>query len=159
DYEFQGKKKQSASVTLGKAFIDSTSEDTLRERIYEMGQALSKMQAIPDPQAGPGVASMWKLIKQEFPKKGRRLAMASYDANHPDISTEFKSGSVKAGKVDISFSGPRLYFGKAFLAIPDEKVKAAKIGAELAKVDKDAVEKARLIKEDLEDPDITTRIR
>ena len=159
DNTVQGQKKQSATLTLGKAFVESISDKTLRDRILELGQALSKLTAIADPQSGPGTASVWKLIQQEFPKKGRRLAEVSYDANLPGLSTELTSGKVKTGGVEIAYSGPRLYFGKTFLAIPDEKDKVAKLDAEFVKVDKFAVENARLTKEDLDDQDIRTRIR
>ncbi len=160
EYELKGKKVESAMVTLGKRFVTDTSEDTLRERIEEMRMALSsKMKAIPDPQKTPGLAAVRQLIQKEFPDKLRRVASIEYDRNLPGLSTEFKAGTFQAGSTKITLTGPRLYFGKAFLDIPDEGAKAAKLKAELAKIDEWAVENAQLTKDDLKDDDITLRIR
>lgn len=155
----QGKKVQSAMVTVGKAFVESTSEDTLRERIVELGAALGdKMQAIADPQASAGSAALWKIINTKFAKKAGRLAGTAYDANLPGLLTEFKGGSIKAGGQTITWSAPKLYFGKAFLALPDAD-KEAQIADEFKAIDKWAVENGRLAKADLQDEDITLRIR
>ncbi|MDT4331507.1 DUF4157 domain-containing protein [Methylomonas sp. MED-D] len=156
----QGKKIQSATVTVGKRFVEDTSADTLRERIVELGESLSAsgLKAIPDPQASAGTAKVWKIINDKFPKKGRRLAGSSYDANLPGLATEFKAVNVQVGKVNVSVSAPKLYFGKTFLALP-EGDQETKIGEELKQVDKWSVENFRIFKEDLNDEDITLRIR
>jgi hypothetical protein len=156
--QVKGKKVQTASVTVGKAFVENTSEDKLRTRLKELGQSLSGLHAIPDPQAGTGSSSVWKIIHDKFPKKARRLGGTSYDANLPGLRTEFESGDLQVGKTRISWTGPTLYFGKAFLSLPDAD-KETKIGQELTKVDIWCVKNGRLVSADLDDEAIKLRIR
>lgn len=158
--KLKGKTTQSAVVTVGSRFVNATSEATLRERIMELGESLlaSGLIAIPDPQASAGTNVLWKMIHDKFPKKGRRLAGSSYDAKLPGLLTEFKAVRIQVGKTVVESGAPKLYFGKAFLALTDAE-KEAKIGQELAKVDKWSVENFRIFKEDLADEDITARIR
>jgi|GEM_PF-6158924 len=152
----QGKKVQSATVIVGKTFVESASEETLREHIMQLGESLSALKPIPDPQAASGASTVWKIIQDKFPKKGHRLAGSSYDANLPGLTTEFKGGSTPSGKV--SWSAPKLYYGKAFLALPDSD-KQSRLEEELKRVDVWCVENGKLVAEDLQDEDITLRIR
>jgi hypothetical protein len=159
--EYQGKKIQSAVVTVGKRFVAGTSEDTLRERIMELGAHLevSGLKPTPDPQASTGSSVVSKLLSEKFPKKGRRISKTYYDANLPGLLTEFKGIKFQIGKVTIErAAGPALYYGKAFLSMPDA-AKESRMGAELEKIDKWSVENYQIVREDLEDEDIALRIR
>jgi hypothetical protein len=151
---------QTAVVTVGRRFVDETSDDLLRARIHELRTSLWASGLVATSGGGlDGAIAVWKIIHDKFPKKGGRVAGTSYDENLPGIRTEFGSGSVKAAGITVSWGGPTIYVGKAFLAIPDEAEKAAKIGAELAEIDKWSVENYRISAEDLADEDITLRIR
>ena len=156
--EVDGKKVQSATVTVGKRFVESASADSLRERIAELGLGLMRLSPDPEPQASPGQAAVWKIVNEKFPTKGRRLAGSAYDANLPGVRVDFTSGNVKSQGITESWSGPTLYFGNAFLSWP-EPDKQKRLGEELAKVDKWCVENGRLFDPDLEDRDVKDRIR
>jgi hypothetical protein len=156
-----GKKVQSAVVIVGKKFVESTNDDDMRARITELGTSLGGLVADPDPQAASGSTGLWATIHKVVPKKGARIAGASYDANLPDppgLLTEFGSGSVAVGAMSAAWSGPKLYFGKAFLALPSAD-QEQRVRAEFEKIDRWAVANARLTKVDLDDEDITLRIR
>ena len=152
-----GKKTQSATIKVGKKFVEGISGDTLRERIEELSIGLSRLTPEADPKA-PAVDIVWRIIHDKFPKKANRPAGTSYDANLPGLLTDFKSGNVQVGTEKKSWSGPRIFFGKAFAALPDGD-KEAKVSEELDKIDKWSVENARLVSTDLADSDITSRIR
>ena len=154
-----GEQVRSATVIVGKAFVEHTSDDSLRERIEQLGLSLelSGLKPITDP-AAPAPTVVWKMIHDSFPAKARRLAGTSYDANLPGLRTEFGAGSVKVGSTTKAWSGPLLYFGKAFLAL-DPPAQNAALKVELAKVDEWSVETGHLVAGDLKDDDITLRIR
>ena len=155
--EVQGKKTQTATVTVGKQFVESSSDEKLRTRINELELALSNSGLKAEGDGAPAGA-LWKIIHDKFPQKGRRLGGTSYDAKLPGLRTEFEAGQVTVGKVTKSWSGAIMYFGKAFLALlPADQEK--KVGEELAKVDQWCVENGRLEKADLADRDIADRIR
>lgn len=156
--DVNGKRIQTAIVTVGQTFVENTSDENLRARIKEIGQSLSGLQAIPDSQAGAGTNAVWKLIHEKFPKKGRRISGSSYDANLPGLRTEFDSGEVQAGQTKVSWAGPMLYHGKAFLALPDAE-KEAKLKEVFKQVDTWSVANGRLASADLDDDEITLRIR
>ena len=156
-----GKTVQYATVIVGKNFVEHATDDELRARITELGASLAGLKPDPDPQASPGSAELWNLIRQVVPAKAGRISGSSYDANLPDppgLLTEFGSGSVTVGKVATSWSGPKLYFGKAFLALSDAE-KRNRISAAFEKIDAWAVANAHLVAADLDDPDIKLRIR
>ena len=142
---------------MGDRFVKDSSEDTLRARINELGLAL-EMSGLKAEADGGSPAVLWKIIQDKFPKKAHRVGATSYDANQPGLRAEFEPGSVKVGMVTKSWSGAIIYFGKAFLAMqaPDQE---KRLGQELDKIDKWWVESARVTKQDLDDSDITFRIR
>jgi hypothetical protein len=152
------KKVQSAIVAVGKKFMDGISDDSLRGKIEELASALSSLRAAPDPKAGQGTGIVWKIIHDKLPKKTNRIAGTSYDANLPGLRTEFKSGEVQAGKTKVAWSAPMLYFGTAFVDLPDPD-KESKLREEFKVIDKWAVENFHIRKNDLDDEDITLRIR
>jgi hypothetical protein len=155
----QGKKTQSASITYGKAFVETTSEDTLRERIKQLGLALEQLLKPDTDPNSPRPDLIYGVLHRKFPSKRPRFAGTSYDANLPGgLLTEFKSGSTTVGKATTSWSSPTIYYGKAFAALPDAD-QEAKLGEELKKIDIWSVENGRLVKADLDDPEITLRIR
>ncbi|MBA3831275.1 MAG: DUF4157 domain-containing protein [Chthoniobacterales bacterium] len=158
DIQVKGEKQQSATVTVGKAFVEATTEENLRERIKQLGQSLSGLKALSDAQAGSGGNAIWKLLHENFPKKGGRLAGSSYDAKLPGLRVESKPGEVQAGKAKLAWGAPMLYYGKAFLVLP-EADQITKLREQMLKVDKWCVDNARLRKGDLDDEEITTRIR
>ena len=156
-----GKTVQYATVIVGRNFVEHATDAELRARIAELGASLAGLRPDPDPQASPGSAALWQLIHQVVPAKAGRISGSSYDANLPDppgLSTEFGGGSVTVGKVTTSWSGPKLYFGKAFLALPDAE-KRSRISAEFERIDSWSVANAHLTAADLADPDIELRIR
>jgi uncharacterized protein DUF4157 len=155
--EVKGKKTQTATVTIGKRFVEDSSEDTLRARIREVGLALSTSGLKADLDQAPADA-VWKIVHNKFPLKAHRVASTSYDANLPGLRTEFGSGSVTVGKATESWSAPIIYFGKAFLQLPpaDQEIK---VGEQLDKIDQWWVDTSRVVKPDLADGDVTSRIR
>jgi hypothetical protein len=152
-----GKKTQSATVIVGKNFIDGISDDTLRDRIEQLSLGFSHLIPDKDP-AQPSAGIIWKIVQDKFPQKAMRIGSTLYDANLPMLLTEFKAGSVEAAGTKKSWGVPRMFYGKAFAALPagDQE---ARVHEELDKIDKWKVETGNLTADDLKDSDITSRIR
>ena len=147
---------QSATVIVGKQFVESASDDTLRARIEELRNQLAGLKVSYDPQSLG--AAIWKLINSKIPKKAGRISGTGYDANLPGLRTEYTSGQVQVPGGAISWSAPLLYFGKAFLALPAAD-QEAKLRDEFSRIDKWTVDNFQVTKDDLADEDITLRIR
>jgi hypothetical protein len=152
-----GKKTQAVTVIVGQNFVDGISDDTLRDRLEELSVGFSHLTADKDP-AQPAADIIWKIVHDKFPGKTTRIAGTMYDANLPGLLTEFKAGSVAVGGTSKSWSAPRMFYGKAFAALPQAD-QEARVHEELDKIDRWKVETGNLTAEDLLDSDITSRIR
>ncbi len=152
-----GKKTQAATVIVGKNFVDGISDDTLRDRIEELSIPFSHLTPDKDP-AQPAADIVFKIVHDKFPEKAKRIGSTLYDANLPGLLTEFKAGSVEVSGTQKSWGPARMFYGKAFAALPQSD-QEARVHEELDKIDKWKVESGNLTAEDLQDSDITSRIR
>lgn len=175
--ERNGQRSLSFTVIVGRWFVEQATDENLRERIealrYSLAASRYPLETVrtapesADPTAGPAVQSLEAIIRERFPLKRRRISRLSYDANLPGLRTEFSTvrlhveqsrGGVRQWALDVTQSGPQLFFGRAFLAM-QRADQITRLEPELARIDKWSVDNARITREDLQDEDIKLRIR